>query len=78
MSCVGKGLPTLFRNIIDCFRFNKHATHLNLDETLKLINFLKPKKSILTNMHVDLDYNKLKKLLPKNVVPAYDGMSFNF
>ena len=73
-----KKLKKLNYLIIDCFRFNKHATHLNLDETLKLINFLKPKKSILTNMHVDLDYNKLRKLLPKNVVPAYDGMSFNF
>ena len=23
-------------------------------------------------------YNKLKKILPKNVVPAYDGLSINF
>ena len=37
-----------------------------------------PKKSILTNLHIDLDYNILKKRLPKNVVPAYDGLSINF
>ena len=73
-----KKLKNLNYLIIDCFRINKHATHLNLDESLELIKYLKPKKAILTNMHVDLDYEKLKKILPKNVVPAYDGMSINF
>ena len=64
--------------VIDCFRLSKHATHFNLDEALKLIKILTPKKAILTNMHVDLDYDNLRKTLPRNVVPAYDGMSFNF
>ena len=36
---------------------------------------LKPKKTILTNLHTDLDYNELKKKLPKKVIPAYDGLS---
>jgi phosphoribosyl 1,2-cyclic phosphate phosphodiesterase len=39
---------------------------------------LRPKKAILTNLHVDLDYFQLKKKLPKNIIPAYDGLSFNF
>lgn len=64
--------------IIDCFRFDAHITHLNLSKTLKLIELLKPKKTILTNMHIDLDYEYLKKNLPKNVSPAFDGMSFKF
>ena len=64
--------------IIDCFRFNEHVTHLDLYNTLKLIKLLKPKKSILTNLHIDLDYEYLKKVLPKNVIPAYDGLNFNF
>ena len=62
--------------IIDCFRIKSHFTHLNLEKPKLII--LKPKKAILTNMHVDLDYDYLKKILPKNVVPAYDGMNFNF
>ena len=37
---------------------------------------LKPKKTILTNLHTDLDYEILKKSLPKGIVPAYDGMKF--
>ena len=64
--------------IIDCFRLEKHVTHLDINSTIQLIKYLKPKKSILINLHVDLDYNKLKKLLPKNVIPAHDGLSFNF
>ncbi len=69
-----------FRNlnffVIDCLRYHKHPSHYNLEEVLKLIKILKPKKSILTNLHSDLDYNVLKKMLPKNVTPAYDGLSF--
>ena len=64
--------------IIDCLRKNKHPSHFNYDEALKLIKLVKPKKSILTNLHVDLDYEYLKKKLPLNIFPAYDGLSFNF
>ena len=73
-----KYLKNLKLLIIDCFRLNEHYTHLNLEKTLEYINTLKPKKTILTNMHVDLDYDYLKKILPKNVEPAYDGLTFKF
>jgi phosphoribosyl 1,2-cyclic phosphate phosphodiesterase len=64
--------------IIDCLRYDFHPSHFNLDSTLNLIKLFKPKKSILTNLHTDLDYNILKNRLPKNVEPAYDGLSINF
>ena len=64
--------------IIDCLNIKKHPSHFNLDDALDLIEIIKPKKSILTNLHVDLDYFILKKKLPKNIIPAYDGLSFNF
>ena len=71
-----------FRNlnyfIIDCLRFKKHPSHFNLDDVLEINNFVKPKKMILTNLHSDLDFNELKKILPKNVYVAYDGMIINF
>jgi hypothetical protein len=35
---------------------------------------INPKNTILTNLHTDLDYNFLKRNLPKNIIPAYDGM----
>ena len=64
--------------IIDCFRYKKFGAHFSFDEAMALSRELKPKKTILTNLHVDLDYDQLKKKLPSNIVPAFDGMSFNF
>jgi phosphoribosyl 1,2-cyclic phosphate phosphodiesterase len=64
--------------IIDCLRKNKHPSHFNYDDAINFVKFVKPKKTILTNLHVDLDYYVLKKKLPKNIVPAFDGLSFNF
>ena len=64
--------------IIDCLRKEKHPSHFNYSDALELAKFLKPKKTILTNLHVDLDYDYLKKKLPLNILPAFDGMSFSF
>ena len=63
--------------IVDCLRMNKHPSHYNLNEVLNLIKIIKPKKTILTNLHTDLDYNYLLKILPNNVIPAHDGLSLN-
>ena len=60
--------------IIDCLKFKRHPGHFNLETSIKISIFLKPKKTILTNLHTELDYNFLKKNLPKNILPAYDGM----
>ena len=61
--------------IIDCLRLKPHPSHLNLESSLNLIEKFKPKKAILTNLHTDLDYDFIKKILPKNIVPAYDGLT---
>ena len=63
--------------IIDCLKLKKHPTHFNLKEALFVHQCLKPEKTILTNLHYDLDYNSLLKKLPPNVVPAHDGLSLN-
>ena len=63
--------------VVDCLRIKNHPSHFNLDEVIKLHNQIKPKKTILTNLHSDLDYNRLLKILPKNIKPAYDGMVLN-
>lgn len=73
-----KYLKNLKVLIIDCLREKKHPSHFNLDDALDLVKKTKPEKTILTNLHVDLDYIKLKKKLPPKVIPAYDGLSFNF
>ena len=63
--------------IIDCLWFKYHPSHLNLENCLKLIKVFNPKKTVLTNLHSDLDYQKLKKILPKNVVPGFDGLTLS-
>ncbi len=73
-----KKLVNLDYLIIDCLRKDKHPSHFNYDDAINLTKLIKPKKTILTNLHVDLDYFVLKKKLPKNIIPAYDGLSFNF
>jgi phosphoribosyl 1,2-cyclic phosphate phosphodiesterase len=69
----------LFKNleflIIDCLWYKNHPSHFNLRKSLEMISIFSPKKAILTNLHTDLDYKELKKLLPKNVIPAYDGLT---
>ena len=69
-----KKLMNLKYLIIDCLKINQHPSHFNLNQALYLSRLLKAKKTILTNLHTDLDYNFLKDNLPKNIVPAYDGM----
>ena len=64
--------------IIDCLRYEYHPSHYNLHDVLKLIKIIKPKKTILTNLHSSVDYSKLKLKLPRNVIPAYDGMKISF
>ena len=39
---------------------------------------LKPELTLLTNMHVDLDYAALKARLPAGVEPAYDGWTRDY
>lgn len=62
--------------VIGVLQYNKHVSHLNVEQALELINILKPEKSYFTHMHNKLDYNILCKTLPLNVEPAYDDLSF--
>ena len=63
--------------IIDCLRYKEHPSHFSLNEVIELVKKIKPKKTILTNLHYDLDYDSLYKLLPKNMIPAHDGLELN-
>jgi phosphoribosyl 1,2-cyclic phosphate phosphodiesterase len=79
ISLIYKKDINLFKNlryfIIDCLWLKKHPAHFNLEQVLDIVKIIKPKKTILTNMHSDLDYNSLKKILPKNIIPGFDGMT---
>ncbi len=60
--------------IVDALRYRPHITHFNLEDALSWIERLAPKRAVLTNMHIDLDYETLDRETPPNVTPAYDGM----
>jgi phosphoribosyl 1,2-cyclic phosphate phosphodiesterase len=62
--------------IVDALRYTPHPSHFSLAEALAWIERLKPRRAILTNLHADLDYEKLRSELPANVEPAFDGMTF--
>lgn len=61
--------------IVDALRYKSHPSHMNLDECLAFIEAVAPERTILTNMHTDLDYQTLQAELPDGVEPGYDGLS---
>ena len=61
--------------IVDALRHTPHPSHAHLARTLDWIARVKPGRAILTNMHVDLDYETLRRELPPGIEPAYDGMT---
>jgi phosphoribosyl 1,2-cyclic phosphate phosphodiesterase len=60
--------------IIDGLRYAGHPSHFSINDALFWIDRFKPKRAIITNMHSDVDYEVLRQSLPRNVIPAYDGM----
>jgi phosphoribosyl 1,2-cyclic phosphate phosphodiesterase len=60
--------------IVDALRFRPHPTHAHVQRSLEWIARAKPRRAILTNMHIDIDYNDLSAQLPAGVELAYDGM----
>jgi len=63
--------------VIDCLWYDYHPSHFNLETSLFMIKKFKPKKAILTNLSPVLDYNNLKRLVPKNTIPAFDGLTLS-
>ena len=60
--------------IVDALRRDPHPTHAHLALTLDWIDRAKPRRAILTNMHIDMDYETLQKELPAHIEPAFDGL----
>lgn len=62
--------------IVDALRWRPHPTHAHVEKALGWIERVRPQRAILTNLHVDLDYEALAAALPPGVEPAYDGLRF--
>ena len=63
--------------ILDALRRSPHPTHSHLEQSLEWIARAAPRQGILTNMHIDLDYDTVRDETPDNVIPAYDGMTLS-
>ncbi|HFB2048602.1 MAG TPA: Phosphoribosyl 1,2-cyclic phosphate phosphodiesterase [Hyphomicrobiaceae bacterium MAG_BT-2024] len=61
--------------IVDALRYRAHPNHFNVEQALEWIKILKPKRSILTHLNIELDYDTLSRELPSGVEPAYDGLT---
>ena len=60
--------------IVDALRRKPHPSHAHLEMTLGWIERARPKRAVITNMHVDLDYATLLAELPEGIEPAHDGL----
>jgi len=63
--------------IVDALRRSPHSSHFSFDDCLEWIDKMAPKKALITNMHVDLDYDYVASNSPDNVMPCYDGLIFS-
>lgn len=64
--------------VVDALRYTHHPSHAHLDQALEWIARISPRRAVLTNMHVDLDYMTLCRELPEKVEPGHDGLSLEF
>jgi phosphoribosyl 1,2-cyclic phosphate phosphodiesterase len=60
--------------IVDTLRYTPHPSHFSVEQALGWIERVAPKRAVLTHMHVDLDYDTVRRELPDGVEPGYDGM----
>ncbi|MBL6855423.1 MAG: MBL fold metallo-hydrolase [Rhodobacteraceae bacterium] len=64
--------------VVDALRYTPHPSHSHLSQTLEWINRANPKRAIITNMHIDLDYETVCAETPERVTAAYDGMKIQY
>lgn len=63
--------------VVNALRKEEHISHFNLEEALAFIAEMKPKKAYLTHIsHLFGTHEEILALLPPNVYPAYDGLTF--
>lgn len=68
-----EGLKVL---IINALRDRSHIAHFSVDEALEAIERIKPEKAYLIHFNHEIGLHAdIKKRLPENVYPCYDGMT---
>jgi phosphoribosyl 1,2-cyclic phosphate phosphodiesterase len=63
---------------LDALRYKPHPTHSTVENSLKIVERLQPKRAFFTHICHDLPHEKTNALLPQNVRLSYDGMKLEF
>ncbi len=65
------GLDVLF---LDALRHNPHPTHSTVEESLRTVEALKPRRAFFTHVSHDLLHAMVEARLPSHIRLAYDGL----
>jgi phosphoribosyl 1,2-cyclic phosphate phosphodiesterase len=60
--------------VLDALRYVPHPTHSNVEQSLALVEELRPKRAWFTHICHDLGHSETNARLPENVRLAYDGL----
>lgn len=64
--------------VVDALRYDPHPTHAHLEKTLEWIERSGVPEAVVTNMHIDLDYDRVSSETPEHVRAAFDGMQISY
>jgi phosphoribosyl 1,2-cyclic phosphate phosphodiesterase len=70
-----RGLDILF---LDALRRKPHPTHSSVEQSLKIVEELKPRRTFFTHISHDLAHEATNASLPPQVLLAYDGLKLDF
>ena len=70
-----RGLDILF---LDALRYKPHPTHSTVEQSLKIVDAVKPRRAFFTHICHDLPHEETNAALPENVRLSYDGMKLEF
>lgn len=59
--------------VLGVLRFRPHPTHLNLEDALRLVDVLKPRRCLLTHICHDFKHDLVTRILPAGIELGYDG-----
>ena len=70
-----QGLDLLF---LDALRRRPHPTHSSVEQSLKIVEQLRPRRTFFTHISHDLKHEETNAALPEHVRLAYDGLKLEF
>lgn len=63
---------------LDALRYKPHPTHSTVENSLRIVDRLMPKRAFFTHICHDLAHDATNATLPENVRLAYDGLKLEF